>query len=201
VAWTLVYEHDIPAVVAMQYEITNEQALIFARSFYQQLARGRPIDEAVREGREALGQQEVGRHKAWGDRSFATPVTYLCSEKAIVEPQEEQPERTPRDAPPRSRAAGQKVPCPNPICIGWVLPGYKKCLGCNEALAECPRCHNPMVVRLHACAICLYAEASVATAAAMGATPVLPAPREAPSSSLEAPTGIRMRVRDPRLSN
>jgi len=201
VAWTLVYEHDIPAVVAMQYKINNEQALTFARAFYQHLARGRPIDEAVREGREALGQQEVGSQKAWGDRSFATPVTYLWSEKAIVEPRDESDEPPPdRVVPP----VQGKVPCPNPDCKGWVLPIQKKCLRCHEFLMLCPGCQQQAILaRLHECAVCGYTEASAATASAMGAVPVsaAPVPPEGPGRPLEAPSGFQVPVRDPRLSN
>ena len=40
----------IPAVVAMQYEITDTAALAFAAGFYEALARGKPVDQAVTKG-------------------------------------------------------------------------------------------------------------------------------------------------------
>ena len=41
VAGSLV-QRDIPAVVAMQFEISDEAAIVFAGEFYEQLAAGSP---------------------------------------------------------------------------------------------------------------------------------------------------------------
>jgi hypothetical protein len=75
----LVYA-DIPAVVAMQYSISNDDARLFAKTFYSCIAAGEKIDEAVKAGRIALGQQ----WPAWQHPRFGTPVVYLQSNKAIV---------------------------------------------------------------------------------------------------------------------
>lgn len=45
----------IPAVVSMQFPITVDDAIRFARQFYNSFAEGEPIDEAVRRGRQQLG--------------------------------------------------------------------------------------------------------------------------------------------------
>jgi hypothetical protein len=72
----------IPAVVAMQYNIFNEDAGIFARTFYEEIGKGKDIDEAVEAGRVKLNDQMP----AWYPR-FGTPVVYLHSnEAAIISP-------------------------------------------------------------------------------------------------------------------
>lgn len=60
----------IPAVVAMQFPISDRAARAFADRFYPALADGAPVDEAVNIGRRAIwlkGSQE----------EFGTPVLYL----------------------------------------------------------------------------------------------------------------------------
>ncbi|POX60895.1 hypothetical protein C3492_24730 [Streptomyces sp. Ru62] len=47
-------EYTVPAVVAMQFPVTDKAAVLFSRAFYQALAANRPVDEAVRTGRIAL---------------------------------------------------------------------------------------------------------------------------------------------------
>jgi CHAT domain len=64
----------ISAVVAMQFAISDDAALSFARGFYIALANGRGIDEAVRSGR--IGVLGLG-----GDTlEWITPVLYLRGE-------------------------------------------------------------------------------------------------------------------------
>lgn len=60
----------IPAVVAMQREISDEAAIRFSEAFYDGALGEKmlPIDEAVREGRIAIGHV---------DAEWATPVLYL----------------------------------------------------------------------------------------------------------------------------
>ena len=61
---------NIPVVVAMQYEISIATARRFARRFYEELAHGRPVDEAVQEGRITIAD--------WNEtRDFATPALYM----------------------------------------------------------------------------------------------------------------------------
>lgn len=85
----LVYA-EIPAVVAMQYNISNMDAGKFARTFYAELGKGSEIDEAVKAGRMELGRA----FPPWEHPRFGTPVVYLQTEKAIVlpKPEEEPPE-------------------------------------------------------------------------------------------------------------
>ncbi len=55
----------IPAVVAMQYEITNDAAIEFAHAFYEALADNLPVDAAVAEARNALSINDA-RSLEWG---------------------------------------------------------------------------------------------------------------------------------------
>jgi hypothetical protein len=68
-AQTLV-QQGIPAVIAMQFEIADDVAGIFAHEFYGALADSYPIDAAVTEARKAIFA--AGREVEW-----ATPVLYL----------------------------------------------------------------------------------------------------------------------------
>jgi CHAT domain/Anaphase-promoting complex subunit 4 WD40 domain/WD domain, G-beta repeat len=67
----------VPAVVAMQYEITDKAALVFASSFYGQIAQGIPVDRAMTRAREAV--------KMTNDSlEWATPVLFLSSEETQI---------------------------------------------------------------------------------------------------------------------
>ena len=44
-------QREIPAVIAMQFEITDRAAIIFAGEFYAMLAEGQPVDTAVTQAR------------------------------------------------------------------------------------------------------------------------------------------------------
>jgi len=61
---------QIPAVVAMQFEITDEAAVTFADEFYAALADNCPVDEAITEARKAI-------HGEGNDIEWGTPVLYM----------------------------------------------------------------------------------------------------------------------------
>jgi hypothetical protein len=87
-ARALVYAH-VPAVVAMQYNISNNDAALFAKTFYGLLGHGRDIDEAVKAGRLALGKT----YPMWEHPRFATPVVYQQTNSPIVQWAPESPEK------------------------------------------------------------------------------------------------------------
>ena len=60
----------VPAVVAMQFEISDRAAITFARYFYWNIARGRPVDTAITHARMAVFQQV-------SEVEWATPVLYM----------------------------------------------------------------------------------------------------------------------------
>jgi outer membrane protein assembly factor BamD (BamD/ComL family) len=61
----------IPAVVAMQFPISDEAAILFSGTFYPLLAQGNPVDVAVAEGRRAI-RLGNSRSMEWG-----TPVLFM----------------------------------------------------------------------------------------------------------------------------
>ena len=69
VAQTLV-QQGVPAVIAMQFEITDEAAITLAHEFYGAIADGYPVDGALAEARKAIFA--LGNDIEWG-----TPVLYM----------------------------------------------------------------------------------------------------------------------------
>ncbi|MDX2160167.1 MAG: CHAT domain-containing protein [bacterium] len=67
----------IPAVVAMQFEITDRAAKVFAEEFYRAIAELLPIDSAVSEGRRAIAN-------VVGNTEWATPVLYMRSQTGVL---------------------------------------------------------------------------------------------------------------------
>jgi len=63
-------QQGIPAVIAMQFEVTDEAAICFTREFYASIASGYPVDAALAESRKAIFA-EVSEIE-WG-----TPVLYM----------------------------------------------------------------------------------------------------------------------------
>jgi tetratricopeptide (TPR) repeat protein len=70
----------IPAVVAMQYRISDPAAIKFSRAFYTSIAAGLSVDEAVLQGRLALFDVD-DPSAPWG-----LPVLYLRSPDGVIFP-------------------------------------------------------------------------------------------------------------------
>ena len=62
-------ERAIPAVIGMQFEITDRAMILFASELYSALAEGQPVDAAITEARLAIYADE-------NDVEWATPVLY-----------------------------------------------------------------------------------------------------------------------------
>ncbi len=75
---TMLIEVGIPAVVAMQFPISDDAAIRFADTFYRRIVQGMPVDTAVAEGRKALWV-EGNPHDEW-----ATPVLFMRSRDGIL---------------------------------------------------------------------------------------------------------------------
>ncbi|MBN2392721.1 MAG: CHAT domain-containing protein [Anaerolineae bacterium] len=86
VAAQLVHQHNLPAVVAMQYEITNQTAIRFAECFYKSLVEGAPVDFAVQTAREAITYLVGPGQKALGHSSpdFGIPVLFMRSHEPVI---------------------------------------------------------------------------------------------------------------------
>lgn len=65
-------QQGIPAVIAMQFRITDQASITLAHEFYGALADGYPVDAALTEARKAIKTQ--GNNLEWG-----TPVLYMRS--------------------------------------------------------------------------------------------------------------------------
>jgi hypothetical protein len=99
-----IMKEGVPAVVAMQYEITDPAALAFASSFYTGIARGLPVDRSM-----TLARENV-KMTFQGSLEWATPVLFLASEEpqlfvlpdapAVPPPPPYRPYQPPPPAPP-----------------------------------------------------------------------------------------------------
>jgi len=135
VALQLVYSR-VPAVVAMQYQITNSVATSFANEFYQSLSEGKPIDVAVQNGRMKIGMRLDERKRNFTSRDFGSPVVYLQSAEGIVIAEKAEAEGA-------RQPAKEKVPCPWGDCREYVTTDDKCCAEGHE-LAICPNCGHVM---------------------------------------------------------
>lgn len=73
---TALIRERVPAVVAMQFPISDQAAIAFAQTFYERIAQGFPVDAAVAEGRKVLYSS---KHSEW-----ATPVLYMRSRDGML---------------------------------------------------------------------------------------------------------------------
>ncbi|MDQ2921836.1 MAG: CHAT domain-containing protein, partial [Acidobacteriota bacterium] len=153
----LVYA-KVPIVVAMQYNIKNKDTALFAKTFYEAIRNNSDIDEAVRDGREKLGQRE-GQRPSWGDRRFGTPVVYMQtnSQRAMVNFPDSREESAAAEIPNR------REHCPNPKCDGVMFLNSKFCVYCKEEMMLCPegirnKKYHLMVKSLGFCGECGYRE-------------------------------------------
>ena len=63
-------QYELPAVIAMQFEITDAAAVTFSDELYGALANGLPIDAALAEARKAIYAED-------NDIEWATPVLFM----------------------------------------------------------------------------------------------------------------------------
>lgn len=67
---TTLLQQGIPAVIAMQFEITDRAAIVLANQLYSSLAKGLPIDIALTEARKAIWADD-------NDVEWGTPVLFM----------------------------------------------------------------------------------------------------------------------------
>lgn len=176
----LVYA-QLPAVIAMQYAISNSDAAEFAGSFYRSLADGLPMDEAIAVARQQLARP-TGR-EAFGHRRFATPVVYLQTSAPII------------DAPTREPPAPDLVQCPH--CNSQLMPAetvaqlaLDKCPYCQRSFARCERGHAN-TLEASSCARCESRIVNRAAVAASPTTTVAQAGSEPASTNVAPDTSFR----------
>jgi len=76
-----IFKRNIPAVVAMQFQITNDYASQFAQGFYAALRDGKDVDEAVQ-----VGRAKITNQVRWKNRDFGAPVLFTYRPDAIMQP-------------------------------------------------------------------------------------------------------------------
>ena len=70
-------QQGLPAVIAMQFEVSDQAAITFAHEFYAALADGFPVDASLAEARKIIFSS--GNEIEWG-----TPVLYLRAEDGQI---------------------------------------------------------------------------------------------------------------------
>jgi tetratricopeptide (TPR) repeat protein len=109
---------SVPAAIAMQFEITDEAAIIFSGWFYEALADGEPLDTALAEARRAIyggGENEV---------EWATPVLFTGVGQRIFKIEEKEDKQARSDRRERlitsqeeaaeAKAKPEREPPPSP---------------------------------------------------------------------------------------
>ena len=71
---TALVRAGVPAVLAMQFPISDQAAIAFSREFYRRLASGDALETAVTEGRLLISRRDPE------SLEWATPVLYLRAE-------------------------------------------------------------------------------------------------------------------------
>lgn len=79
---------NVPAVVAMQYDVADNRAPLFIAQLYLRVLQGHPVDQAVYEGRRALFNRTGQENGDWArDRDWGTPVLYLRASDGVLFPE------------------------------------------------------------------------------------------------------------------
>ena len=169
----------VPAVVAMQSPIPNSHALAFSAAFYERLAEGLPIDEAVTEGRQAIHSLKPE------SADWAVPVLFLRTSSGDLFATKKAAEA--QASPDRMLAAGRQMRAGARVALSLLLLGSvmifersgeptRRTAGPRVSTAPRPRASQPSVLQPSATQL---------------STPPPPAPRLPPSpvtaSRMEAP--------------
>ena len=119
---TSLVEREIPAVIAMQFEITDDAAIAFSEEFYAAIADGYPIDSALAEARRMI-------YAGGNETEWATPVLFMrvadgrifdVAEPAQPPPREvEPPPPVPPELPPPPPPRPQEELEPKPVSVLW----------------------------------------------------------------------------------
>jgi hypothetical protein len=98
----------VAAVIAMQFEISDEAAIILSSEFYSALADGYPVDAALAEARTAVYTRASAVE-------WAIPVLYLRSPDASIFDVQDSPPLPPirREEPPKPKPSPRQGPRPS----------------------------------------------------------------------------------------
>jgi hypothetical protein len=104
-------QQRMPAIVAMQFEISDVAAKTFAEEFYGAIAEGFPVDASVSEARKALFGGRFGQE-------WATPVLYMRSPNGLLF----DVQRRARPVEPRPEAKVEPQAVQQPVAAAAVTP-------------------------------------------------------------------------------
>ncbi|MCP4346264.1 MAG: AAA domain-containing protein [Desulfobacterales bacterium] len=130
-----VVHRNIPVVVAMQYPIDNNAAVVFAEEFYRRIGQFKPVDVAVQKGRRLLKQ------KFGNTRNFAIPVLFMRVEDGQLFIQTEQEQKEDVSAP-QPEVGQEKIEVPlsesfqpfsDNLVNTYPLPVAQACTEFNQA--------------------------------------------------------------------
>ena len=138
----------IPAVLAMQYEISNDDASNFAKKVYSEIIAGTPIDQAVKNGILELGS----KMPVWNHPRFGIPVFYLGAKDTTfltVTPSIKIETKTTTIQTDRDQIA-----CPT--CSKLFSSRYEICPKCQSPYIFCSNstCKEPLPVDATICPVC-----------------------------------------------
>jgi hypothetical protein len=133
----ILVRRGMPAVLAMQYAITDHSAIEFSRAFYEALADGLPVDISVCEARKSVSLA-VTNTLEWG-----TPVLFMRSPQGVIF---DLPERRqispnhPESAPRIDKELEQRIDqlYTEGLAAFWIKDWDKACLCFQEILAARP---------------------------------------------------------------
>jgi hypothetical protein len=107
-------QQEAAAVVAMQFPISDNAAIVFTREFYGAVADGEPLDQAMASARKALLAEYAGE--------WATPVLFLRAPDGRVFDRAENPKLPAASGQPPASAEPKPEPRPIPQPIIQQVP-------------------------------------------------------------------------------
>jgi hypothetical protein len=132
----------VPAVLAMQYKITNNDAADFSERVYLDIARGAPIDQAVKNGIRTLGD----RTPAWNHPRFGIPVFYLGARDTTF--------FAGTGTYDLQQDKGKPLQIECPTCSKKFASRFDECPYCNQPYKLCTNCEEPLPVESVKCPVC-----------------------------------------------
>ncbi|MBN2393495.1 MAG: SUMF1/EgtB/PvdO family nonheme iron enzyme [Anaerolineae bacterium] len=115
---SILVRRGLPAVLAMQYPITDRAAIEFSRTFYESLVDGLPVDAAVVESRVAISMA-INNTVEWG-----TPVLFMRSPDGVLFKMQEAGSKTEVAAISKSRSDAPAISS-QPSAIGIQQPASR----------------------------------------------------------------------------
>ena len=162
---------EIPAVIGMQFEITDRAAVLFAGEFYAMLAAGRSVDSAVTEARLAIFADQ-------NDVEWGTPVLFMrVADGQLFSIANAPPARhvDPEILPPKPvpAAAATLPPSVAGRTDGTKGTGDTPLREAPSGFKRCPRCAEDVRIEATLCRYCRHEFEATVAPASLAPTPSL----------------------------